>query len=74
MRKPYRVWYSNWDAHFIPVDQAEAAEEVASEMALGTEAMLVTRGDLTRAQTLAVVDSLRRLLEASPFDEGAATT
>lgn len=67
MKEPYRVWYSNWDAHLIPVDQANAAEEVESEMALGTEGMLVTRGDLTQEQTLAVVDSLRRLIEASPF-------
>jgi hypothetical protein len=67
MRKPYRVWYSNWDAHHFPVDQAEATEEVESEMALGTEGMLVTRGDLTREQTLAAVDSLRRLIETSPF-------
>lgn len=67
MREPYRVWYSNWDAHSFPVDQAEAAEEVESEMALGTEGLLVTRGDLTQEQTLAVVDSLRRLIETSPF-------
>ena len=61
----YRVWYDNWDAYVDPVTQPDAADQVESEMRLCSKAMLVTRGDLTRDETLAVVENLRKLIEMS---------
>ncbi len=61
----YRVWYDNNDAQVEPISQAEAVDDVESEMAMCSRAMLVTRGDLTHEETLLVIDNLRALIVAS---------
>lgn len=59
----YRVWLDNGDAYEKPISQDEAADEVESEMAFTTKAVLVSRGDLTLEETLAAVDYIRKQIQ-----------
>ncbi len=66
----YRVWYDNWDAQVEPVSIAEAVDDVESELGMCSQAMLVTRGDLSQEETLRVVDNLRQLIVTSIANHG----
>lgn len=61
----YRTWLDNGDAYTELRSVDEVIDDIESEISLATGAILVTRGDMSRDQTLQAVEHLKFLIEQS---------